>query len=169
MTFDCFTSLAKCQFSYKTIVSLPVLVLIAMRYLPSLSLVVVLLILVGEGFGAFICSGGADCTQTGRNAQPFECTDGANCNKRTGQELEDPPSIGDISRKKRSPSWRPDPKRCKNMKGQKLERCLRKSLGRKKRSPRRGKPGRCFWLKGSAKAKCRCTRNDGTLRLYCRP
>merc|ERR1711950_29884 len=103
-------------------------VLIAMRYLPSLSLVVVLLVFVGEGFGAFICSGGADCTQTGRNAQPFECTDGTNCNKRTGEELEDPPSIGDIDRrKKRSP--RTNPERCQRIKNMKKKRrCLLRAL-----------------------------------------
>ena len=141
-----------------------------MRHLPSLLLATVLLILVGEGFGAFICSGGADCTQTGRNGQPFECTDGANCKKCIGDECWPVQNVDGskprrweenmpIWRKKRSPR-RPDPRRCRKMKGRKLEKCLRRSLGRKKRSPRKCK-------KGLAGAKCRCKGVKGIQMYYC--
>ena len=80
-----------------------------MRHLPSLLLATVLLILVGEGFGAFICSGGADCTQTGRNGQPFECTDGANCNKCVGDECWPVPNVDGSNPRtmgEKKPIWR---------------------------------------------------------------
>ena len=144
-----------------------------MRHLPSLLLATVLLILVGEGFGAFICSGGADCTQTGSNGQPFECTDGANCKKCVGDECWPVPNVDGsdprpmeenkpILRKKRGGGYRKSTaqRRCDKMRGKKKKRCLRRAqaIGRKKRSPRRCK-------KGIAGAKCRCKGVKG-IKLY---
>ena len=33
----------------------------------------------------FICTGGANCQQSGKNVQEFECTDGANCQRNPPQ------------------------------------------------------------------------------------
>ena len=143
------------SFSYKNhrfSLSLRHFVLIAMRYLPSLLLATVLLILVGEGFGAFICSGGADCTQTGRNVQPFECTDGANCKKCVGDECWPVPNIdgsNPLEEENNKPIWRNkrSPSNSKKSKKGKGRKCMKRRC-RKSRCKRKG----CMWQRNG----CAC-------------